>query len=360
MSKVLSILLATVMLLIGAVSGYSFVMYTSGTAAQEAPAENAEWADEETPAEDEGGWIDEMFNGTYWESGDLLLETVWEDGYYQVTVTGGDTALSYRCAYEDNIVIDDTGYCRLTGIGADDGQAPAQADHGVSAFLYSYETQTLTWQQADGQETVFTRIIDPLDESEWFSDGLTRRIRWLGGLDYEVYIEKMFYSWNYQCVLNEETDVLEGTGLKTHYGSEEYTDSHAAFALQDARRQLTWTDEKEPDAANGIVFEAVCMDLTRSIWDNEPYTAFISWMDGYYDVHVMDTETDHGYLCTYDWNTSTLTAVDPATVDVDSMSLYVDLTYYTSLATFVLEDDATLVWHDDSGLTGDGIALKGM
>ena len=168
----------------------------------------------------------------------------------------------------------------------------------------------------------------------------------------------MFFSWIYQCTLDETSDVLTGTGIKTHYGDDVYTDATATFALRNARREMVWTDDKEQEAINGLAFEAVARDVAEAMWSDDTYSLFMMWSEGYYDVHVYSEAGEHAYLCTYDWDTNTLTALDPAEIPFDSMNLYLDQALYTGTGSFVLEDDTTLVWHDDSGLAGDGIALK--
>ena len=359
MTKAISLLLGVIMLIVGAFSA-SFLMGGAAVpAAREETAENTEWdAGENEENADEGYVIDLMFDGTYWESGDLQLGSIWQDGNYKVTITGGEAELSYLCTYDD-VVIDDVTVTRLTGIGAGDEETTAaQPDHGIATFLYNFMTEELIWRQADGQETVFKRIIDPLDDSRWFVNGLTATIRWLGGSDYEVYIERMFFSWIYQCTLDETSDVLTGTGIKTHYGDDVYTDATATFVLRNARREMVWTDDKEQEAINGLAFEAVARDVAEAMWSDDTYSLFMMWSEGYYDVHVYSEAGEHAYLCTYDWDTNTLTALDPAEIPFDSMNLYLDQALYTGTGSFVLEDDTTLVWHDDSGLAGDGIALK--
>lgn len=213
----------------------------------------------------------------------------------------------------------------------------------------------------DGTETVFSHIIDPLDGSQWFASGKNLTLRWHGEKNYEVNIEAQgqdFTSWHYSCVLDESTDTLVGTGRKVALGHADDADAQATFAFQDARRHLVWTDEKEETAISGLTFTQVPLNAVQTLWSKEPYTLSILYADGYFDIHVFANEHDHAYLCTWDWDTSTFTALDPATIPYDSFTLYLNKDLYTSTGSFVIETDDVLVWHDDSGLAGEGIALS--
>ena len=331
-----------------------------------------------------------IFDGTFWESGELKMEIVFQDGYYKAAIQDGERELSYLCEY-DEFEEDDRSYDRLTGIGTGDEEMDAaQPDRGRAEFIWNYWTQELTWQR-DGEKIVFTQIIDPLDESTWVGSGKTLRMRWLGDLNYELTIEQPdFISWHYQCVLNEETGALEGVGAKTKYSKQVYTDAQASFALNEARTHLTWTDEKEPDAAEGLTLDAAARDVLLSFWRGENYVLVIFDPDGYgrYDLHVFEDEmteeaaepeetaeaeqpdeseeiiaeterTEYAYLCTYDWEKGVFTAIDPSAIDFDSLMLYADPELYKSTAVFTLEDGQRILWQDDSGLTGEsGIVLE--
>ena len=320
------------------------------------------------------------FDGTFWEGSDgLALESVWQDGYYKLAIQDGDEELSYLCEYEE-VVEEDTAYARFTGIGTGVQELDAlQPDGGKAVFIYDFWTHVLTWQRANGSEAVFTRIIDPLDESEWFKGDRTLSFCWLGENNYQVKINQLFTEWEYLCVWDEETDVMEGTGRKESYAHEEYADSHATFAFNENRTKLTWTDEKEADAADGLTFDSVAQDVTAYTWRSTPYLLSADWLYGseYYDVHVYvenedeeaeaDEEeaeesetngTEYAYVCTYDWETGVFTALDPSTLNPDSLGYYLDSPSYVSTATFSLEDDDHILWRDDSGMTGDGIVLE--
>ena len=104
----------------------------------------------ETEEEDIGGefLVDEYFNGTFWESGDLMLDVVWQDGYYKVAIMDGETELSYLC------YLDEETRC-LTGIGTGVAEFDEeQPDHGIGLF-YINEDGNLIWQTPEGAETVF-------------------------------------------------------------------------------------------------------------------------------------------------------------------------------------------------------------
>ncbi len=305
--------------------------------------------------EDSDGIIASDFNGTFWENGDMTLEATYQDGHYSIVIYGVEPALFYQGELDPetwNVVSVSTG---------DPEMDKTQPDHGAATFSVPQEG-VMIWKKADGEEVAFTQIIDPLDGSRWFGNEKLVTIEWLGFSNYEVKIEELgltFVEWDYLCVLDEEKDVLDGSGQKTEYGSEVYADSPVTFEFRDGRTKLIWTDETEPAAKEGLTFEAVERVLGDSgIWEADDVTVFTSWLDKYYDVTVFMGEKVYEYLCTYDWETSTLTAVDPAAIDFDSLSLNLEKDSFISTATFVLETDDTLVWHDDSGLAGDGIALK--
>ena len=100
--------------------------------------------------EDEGGEfpVDVYFNGTFWESGDLKLEAVWQDGYYKIAILDGERELSYLCYLDE-----ETG-C-LTGIGTGVEEFDEeQPDHGIGLF-YIDDDGNLVWQTPEGTETVF-------------------------------------------------------------------------------------------------------------------------------------------------------------------------------------------------------------
>ena len=322
------------------------------------------------------------FDGTFWESGDLKMEICYQDGYYKVAILEDGTELSYLCAF-DEIIEDDTGYGRLTGIGTGDPETDGtQPDHGQTVFIWNYFTEEITWQRESG-EIVFMRIIDPLDGSKWVGNGKTLTVRWLGDADYELTIGQPYFTeWRYQCVLNEETDTLEGTGEKTEFNSLLYDGAHAVFAFNENRTGLIWTDDQEPDAAEGFAFEAVARDLTNATWRSGNLVLFILQPDGFgrYDLNVFEETVDeempeteeeteeadpdeveqtvYRYLCTYDWETGTFTSIDVSGIDPETLNYYMDLQEYSGSATFVLEDDDHIIWRDDSGLTGDGVVLE--
>lgn len=117
--------------------GYSNALIRIGTEPQEGE-------------EDFGGEFpaDEYFNGTFWESGDLKLEAVWQDGYYKIAILDGETELSYLCYLDE-----ETG-C-LTGIGTGVEEFDEeQPDHGIGLF-YIDDDGNLVWQTPEGAETVF-------------------------------------------------------------------------------------------------------------------------------------------------------------------------------------------------------------
>ena len=300
------------------------------------------WTQDDGETAEEDYWIDEGFNGTFWQGDDMLLAAVWEEGFtYRLTVTADGAEQSFLCNYKD-VEIDEEAYVSLSG---------------DAEFLYSYRTGELLWKREGAQDAVFTRIIDPLDNSRWYTDGKTITIHWLGGNDYDVYIEKQFTSWDYRCVLDEEADALKGAGVKTDYSNEIYADSQAEFAFRDARRGLVWTDEKEESALSGLAFEAVANDLAVSMWTNDEYFVFVTWSDGYYDVQVSRDGEVYLYLCQYDWDAAVLTSVDVSTVDTDSFSMYIEKDNYTRSGSFTLLEDDTMIWKDD-GITGEeGIVI---
>ena len=109
---------------------------------------------------EEGFMIDEIFNGTEWESGDLHLTIVWQDGYYKAVVKErGEEKWVYLCEYGD--YIDEAAeamFSCLTGIGTGDEElTETQEDHGQAAFYYNFITEEMVWQKADGTDVIFTQ-----------------------------------------------------------------------------------------------------------------------------------------------------------------------------------------------------------
>ena len=102
----------------------------------------------------DGAEIDETYNGTYWESEDgLLLEAVWQDGYYKIAIMNGETEYSYLC---DQGKVSGYLFSLGTGIAEEDDQQP---DYGWGIF-YSVEEGSLLWEQADGTCVMFTRVAE--------------------------------------------------------------------------------------------------------------------------------------------------------------------------------------------------------
>lgn len=308
--------------------------------------DETDWS-EDAGTEDEGDGDTEeiiaVFSDTFWNSEDGLttLKSVYADGRYRVTVREGENELSYLCE------ADADHWDQLTAVGTDDAAVFTCAENG-----------NLIWRRADGSEVVFIRYIDPLDFTRWYSDGKELTIYWLGEDGYQVYIDQPNASWSYECVLDGEADELIGLGAKYGEEGELYADSLASFAFRDARSQLVWTDEKDPEALEGLTFEAISKAFTQDFWEGEDgESVFMYWMDGYYSVNIRLNDQEYGYLCVYDRDQGTLTAVDPDSIDFDSLSMEIEHDAYASTATFVLEDDDHMVWHDDSGVTGDGIVL---
>ena len=309
-------------------------------------------------------WADLTFDGTFWESGEAKMETVFQDGYYKILVTENDTQSVYLCEYEE-LEQDEQLLIRLNGIGTGDEERTAQQpDHGVTTFVYTPFDAALTWQRADGTELVFTQIIDPLDGIQYFNGANTLTIRWLGDLNYQVNIDNWvdYLSWSYDCLLDEEADVLTGTGSKSIilFGGEDFEDDTATFTFQNARNQLVWTSEKEEAAQSGLPFEHIEQDLMDAYWWNEEdYTVFIGWVTCYYLVQAYDAqENTYSYLCTYDRDESTFVSVDVAPIDFESINLYLEKDVFSNGGTFTLEDDDHLVWLDDAVTPGEGIVLE--
>ena len=280
---------------------------------------------------------------------------MFDNGCYTIVITGVEPVLFYQ-----GILDEDTFDVVSTSTG-DPEMDETQPDHGVATFFVHMDG-VMIWKKADGEEVTFTQIIDPLDGSRWFGKDKQATITWLGDLNYEVRIADLasvYDEWDYLCVLDEKKDVLEGSGQKTNFSNVIYSDSPVTFAFQDTRTRLVWTDEAEPAAKEGLTFEAVDRLLASSSWgDIETIMIYTSWMDRYYHVQVFYHENVYEYLCTFDRETNTLTAIDPAGIDFDSFSLYMDKDNFTSTGTFVLETDDTLIWYDDSGVAGDGIAVN--
>ena len=344
--------------------------------------EEEEYAEEEARSD-----IAEFFDCTFWEGDGRTMAIAYQDGAFRITVQDGEIPLSYLCEAEE-VAEGDSGFYRFTSLGAE-GEQPG---HGKAVFQTEFWSQEITWQR-DGESIVFSRLSDPLDNSEWLGAGKKLWISWKGGQNYELIIEQNYFTaWRYTCVLNQETNALEGVGEKER-GEDRYTGSNAAFAFNEARTRLTWTDEKEPEAAAGLTFDMIPYSLMTLPWHSEHYAMFMAMPDsfGRYDIHVWaeeladawDGEEDgaeeaeateepedtrdgnaeeaerieYDYLCTFDWDTRTFTAMDPAAIDFDAMETYRDKTLYVSTATFTWIDDAHIVWQDASGLSGDGVVL---
>lgn len=269
----------------------------------------------------------------------------------------------YLCEYNEHVSDDDVYYISLNSIGTGDATLDEeQFDHGVSIFVYYPMEETLVWEPGFGDGATFTRIIDPLDGIQYFNGANTLTIHWLGDLNYRVDIENWtdFVSWSYECVLDEEADVLTGTGSKSSFGGERFEDDPAAFAFRNARNQVVWTSEKEEAAQSGLDFEHIEQDLMAAYWWNEEgYSASIGWVTCYYLVQVFDAEENtYSYLCTYDRDQGAFVSVDVTSIDFESINLFLEKEIFSKDGAFILEDDDHLVWRDDAVAPGDGIVLE--
>lgn len=117
----------------------------------------------EGDADEDGFMIDEIFNGTEWECGDLHLNIDWLDGYYQaVVMENGEEKWVYLCEYGD--YIDEAAeamFSSLTGIGTGDEElTESQEDHGQATFYYNFMTDEMVWQKADGTDVIFTQAVE--------------------------------------------------------------------------------------------------------------------------------------------------------------------------------------------------------
>ena len=320
-------------------------------------------SEEEDPYADVA--IDGIFNSTYWESGDLKLTSVWQDGYYKILIQDGEKEWIYLCE-EDH----DTGWKKGIGCG-DPDQTEIQEDHGIATFYTRWENNRdeMIWEKADGSQTVFTRIIDPLDETQWYREGMMLTLTWRGDNTYDLHIDgyglQDYTAWDYFCVLDEDRDALTGTGKKATFMGDIYTDAQAVFAFSEGRTVLTWTDDQEETAKEGLAFEGVDKVLTTKVWElPEKYALSGAFAAGYYVMTVieigMDPTIEHTYLCTYDRTASMLTAVNPEEVDLEPIinQAWLDQSVLAGNASFEILDDETLVWKEATGITGDeGIVL---
>ena len=309
--------------------------------------------------------IDGFFNGTYWESGNLKLTSVWQDGYYKILIQDGEKEWIYLCE-EDR----ETGWKKGIGCG-DPDQTEAQEDHGIATFYPQFENngEEMVWEKTDGSKVVFSRIIDPLDETQWYREGMMLTLTWRGENGYDLQIEGYglpdYTVWNYSCVLDDEKDALTGTGKKSTFMADVYTDAQAVFAFSEGRTLLTWTDDKEETAKEGISFEGVDKTLTTETWElPDKYATNCYFAAGYYIMSVAEIGTDptveHLYLCTYDRASSTLTAADPAQIDLEPIvsQTWLDQSELAGNATFEMLDDETMLWKEATGITGEeGIVL---
>ena len=308
--------------------------------------------------------IDMTFDGTYWESGETKLASFFQDGYYKVLVTEGDAEFVYLCEYSEHASDDDVYYISLSSIGTgDDELTEKQPDHGVAIFVYYPMEEILVWEPGFGDGATFTRIIDPLDGIEYFNGANTLTIYWQGDLNYQVNIDNWidFVSWSYECVLDEEADVLTGTGTKSIlFGGEGFEDDTATFSFQNARNQLVWNSEKEEAAQSGLDFEHIEQDLMAAYWWNEEgYSVSIGWVTCYYLVQAYrGEETSYSYLCTYDRDQGAFVSVDVTPIDFESINLFLEKEIFSNSGTFTLEDDDHLVWQDDAVTPAEGIVLE--
>ena len=106
--------------------------------------------------------IDEAFNGTTWQSGELTMHIVWQDGYYKaVVMENGVEKWVYLCEYGD--YIDEAAeamFSCLTGIGTGDEElTETQEDHGETTILYDWRSNEIIWKKADGTEMIFTAAV---------------------------------------------------------------------------------------------------------------------------------------------------------------------------------------------------------
>ena len=301
--------------------------------------------------------IANIFNGTFWKSGDMQLQSWFQDGDYKVVITDGDTERIYLCEYDEREDGDEF-VIRLIGIGTGDGAESEQDDHGIATFQLNDEGN-LIWQRANGENVEFTQIIDPLTMFTWYTDSKYLNIEWYGNLDYRIVVDSGVEGiiWTYSCTLNEETNTFSGTGRKEVFGDLAYDDAEASFVLSEDKTFIAWTDDHETAAADGLTFEIVEPAFTQTEWfAREVMAVFGYFTEGQYIMTVMmKDDTEYSYVCDYDRETGTLRAVDPATLNPEEFG---EPERFKSTATFTLEDEDHLIWRDDSGVSGEGIVLE--
>ena len=300
--------------------------------------------------------INNMYNNTFWENGSRKMSCHCDKGVYTITITDGEQEQTYLCRENEE---DGTLYTVAS-------EEPDAAKDGKAAISYEYENgkESIILRLEDGTEEVFARIIDPLHETQWYANGLELEITWYGDNNYELAIngevEGNYTAWKYQCTL--DGDVLTGTGTKSDFMGELYTDASAAFTFGDDRTTLTWKDDKEPLALEGFSFDAVNGDLTRYGWGNDDYSFSCGFSMGLYHVtiYTADGETHYEYLCTYDKATGTLTAVNPDELDFEVVGnqFALEKDEVSGNATFTQPDDSHLLWKETTGITGEeGVLL---
>ena len=290
-----------------------------------------------------------------WVSGETKLESVYQDEYYKIAITEGDKELAYLCELNAATGI-------ATGIGTGDPETTeTQPDHGVATFSITEDDQ-LVWKKADGEEIFFTPYESPLAGLIGYGEGKDLTLAWMGNY-LQVIIQQDDDLWIYACAPNEETDTLEGIGYLENLETGEIVEGcQGTFVFQNNRTQLVWTDDQIPDAQNGLTFAMYEPLLIDDVWKAENADMYLFKMHGYYHVSIF-TQPDfdeYDYLCTYDRAARALTALDPAAIDFAALDMDVYRDAFTTTATFVLEDDGHLVWHDDTGVSGDGVVFQHM
>ncbi len=293
------------------------------------------------------------YSGVIWESGDLTLESVWQDDYYKIAILDGETEYAYLCELDAATGI-------AAGIGTGDLEtAETQPDHGIAAFRIT-EDEHLIWQKADGGEVAFTRYVSPLSGLSGYADGKDLSVTWMGNC-LEVIVQRDDDVWFYTCELNEETDTLEGSGYLANMETGETVEGYyASFAFRNGRTQAVWTDGQVPEARDGLTFEMYEPLLACDYWTAEEADMYLFKTSGYYQIRIYTHPdfTEYGYLCTYERADRTLNALDPAAVDFEALGLDYTKEIFTTTASFVLEDDGRLVWRDDTGAAGDGVVFE--
>ena len=343
-----------------------------------------------------------------WVGDDFAVEIWYEGGAFHCSavLSGEDDAGNVwefgGCAYnpeQDALICEDGARYTQTYDAAGELESTLAADQ-LTAVLAFDENDNLVFQDSEGLcgSYALRRLFDAEEEAYWEAaevfigswqcgrcnveispeeDDLKVLIYW-GGSASEV------VEWVYTCQFDEYLNTLTSFGEASKtlvtFGEdgelvsaeEEYNDGEAVFRF-DGNGCLVWEDAKE-NAGDGMAFERSDLDdygdsgAFEGRWgagrcaieispEDDGYRVFVQWGNSAAD------SIEWEYTCLYDEELDGLVSVGEATkadvfYDENGGISDTELFYNDGVATFTLDENDCLHWHDEIEDAGEDLVFE--